>query len=108
MGYRTSSGSESSRNSELLYVCNAGIGAVSSAIFPQVADKHAISLYAGLLLAHTYIDSRAKGVGVGLGYVYFANGMSRTGWNFGFMPYVERRNNNNNNRYFLQVGYQFN
>ena len=87
--------------------CGAGIGLIKSDIFKFDSNKHGYSGYIGIVGTKrkkpNYEHEAAYGVGVG--YHYFFNGISKPGANIGLS--VVTGEGDVNSGMFLQASYQF-
>lgn len=86
--------------------CGFAVGYVSTSILSSENNKHGLGVHIGITE-----DSNSVAGSIGLGYTYFVNEISNSGWNFGLTPVVTFRDNDNKDdnevAVLLNLGYQF-
>lgn len=95
-------------NEGWLYQCGVGAGAYTTRWLTQAGEHHALGVYLGALIDDTDVNgSSSRRQVLGLGYLYFREGISSAGWNLGAMPVVERSEGDSRGGLYLQLGYQY-
>ena len=84
--------------------CGIGAGWIQTDLLSNANNHHGIGVYAGPVAKNSHNKAR---YGVGVTYVYFAQGINAKGWNFGVTPATGQENGKAKGSILINVGYQF-
>ena len=89
--------------------CGIGAGWIWTGLLSKEDNRNGFGIYVGpvgINIGNTVNEDKAR-YGLGITYVYFLNGISSNGWNFGITPAIGEENGNNKGSLLLNVGYLF-